>query len=174
MKSETFNKIIFNLVYITFWIIFIGLCINAGIQILFYILQLTRFSNIIPEILSKINSAPEENPVLFLILMLLKTFYYSLIAYISYIIIEILKQLKLEQPFSTKVKDLLLKITKVSLVLFATAILGHISTENFFLTTPKSFEWSENKIIFFTGIMYVVYLVFKKGLELQQQTDLTI
>lgn len=173
----TTNSTVLKIMNVLFWIAFIGLCIKTGALLVSFIVSL--FVN------------PEGANDLYLGLSLFDLYSYSkshyiyttslfivltgLKAYIAYYVIKIFMKFNLSKPFNDKLSDLFLKISYIAL---GAGILAIIS-ENYAKWIMKkgiavSIDWSGSEILLFAGVIYLFALVFKKGIELQTENDLTV
>lgn len=97
-------------------------------------------------------------------------------AYLFYLVITIFSKINIEQPFSLMVTNLLTKISHIALIIGS---LGYIANRyakwlfNKGISASRlNFESSE--FLFIAGILLVIALIFKRGIEIQQENDLTI
>lgn len=173
----TTNSTVLKTMNVLFWIAFIGLCIKTGtILTSFFVSQF-------------VNSSGAKNLYLGLNLFdlylydnLHYTFTVSLLifltglkAYVAYLAVKFFMKFKLSKPFSNDLTELFLKISYVSL---GTGILAIIANGYSKWVIKKGIsvpiDWSGNEILFFSGVIYLLALVFKKGSELQMENDLTV
>ena len=97
-------------------------------------------------------------------------------AYIAYWVVLIFKELKIELPFSRGIYGILIKISQIA---FWTGILSvvnrvysHGLMKEHDLEIP--IDWAHEEILFFAGVIYLIALVFKRGMELQSENELTV
>ena len=171
------TKQILKVMKILSWIIFIGLCIKAGAIIISFFVSL--FVN---EVASKdlylgldlseiYNSGIWQyvNVVSFIIsIAILK-------AYLFYLVIKIFLKMNLEYPFSVAVAHLISKISYVLLSIGIIAIIANSYAKRLLnrgLSFRLNFESSE--FLFMAGIIFIIALIFKRGIEIQQENNLTI
>ena len=176
MKTKA--DIIMQTMNILFWIIFIGLCIKTGA------LLVSFFSSLF--------SSPESASDLFigydlLTIYGLDTYQYVLIAsfililtglkaYIAYLVIKISIKFDLKNPFSLRTANLIQKISKIAVFTGLLAMIASRYCDWLF----KRFEIAEridlggSETLFFAGILFIIGQVFKRGVELQSENELTI
>lgn len=106
---------------------------------------------------------------------------YTLIFCISFIylfilIIKVLKKLKNSHPFSKETAQLILKISNGFFYLGCASILINFIFEIFKGEISFSYDLGNQNLQFFllAGVIYVVGQVYKRGVELQSENDLTI
>lgn len=174
MKTKT-NGILQVLKVLT-WIIFIGLCIKTGAIIISFIVSLFN-----PVAASNLYMGTDFSAVynsgfwkyagitsFFIVLSALK-------AYMFYLVIKLFSGLNLEQPFSERVGNLLVEISKVALGIGILAITANAYAK-FLLNRGIQFSYESNstEFLFVAGIVFVIAQIFKRGLELQNESDLTV
>lgn len=111
--------------------------------------------------------------------MSLLIFISGLQAYLFYLATRLFEKINLEKPFSEIVSKLILKI---SYVIFEIGILAIITTnyserlhkKGIVLPDINEFVNSSSEYIFFAGIVYIIAQIFKRGIELQNENDLTV
>lgn len=162
---------------VIFWVIFIGLCIKTGAILISFLVSLF------------VNSGGAKNLHLGLNLFDLFTFdklHYVFIvsfiilltglkAYIAYLVVKIFLKFKFSSPFKTPVTSLISKISYVALGTGILAILASAYSDWLFKKgIPISQDWGSGEILFFTGVIYIIAQVFKKGTEIQTENELTV
>ncbi len=181
MKQQTKTQVILSIMNVIFWITFIGLCIKAGAFIFSFIIGLL------------VNVAASRNLYLGLdlsSLIDLGDFHYINIAlaiivtsilkaYIAYLAVIISMKLRLAQPFNYEISALIAKISYVALI----AGIFQISAQAYYSALveiggqlpaiqPQIGEGGE--FLFLAGIIFIISQVFKRGLEIQAENELTI
>lgn len=171
------TKQILDIMKIVSWIIFIGLCIKAGALIISFFVSL--FVN--PEAASNLylglnlSEIYNSNKTYYIITVLYIISIAALKAYLFYWVIKIFLKINLEQPFSLAVGRLINTISYVALSigltnLFASAYAKWLVNKG--ISYRLTFECSE--FLFLAGILFVIGLLFKRGIEMQQENELTI
>lgn len=174
------NNLLFVGLQIIAWLIFVGLSIEAGAWIVNFI-----FSVFKPEVISRLYQK-------FDMLELYKTnkwsFYciYSLILSISilkavlfYIVVRLMYKMDLAKPFSNYVA---VQISLMSYYTLTIGFLGYISKETtknlinhgYDLSNLDKFWTDSQAFILMGAVIYVIATIFKKGVELQNENDLTV
>ncbi len=174
------NDFILKVLNVVSWIVFIGLCIEAGAIIFNFILTLFKpiASN---NIYKKLNlSELYENQFghyigvmsFIVVLSVLK-------AYLFYLVVKIFMKLNLVKPFNVEIADL---IQKVSLEAFTIAIVGLIANQYTNRLIQSGYEvnfvekyWNDTSaFLMMAAIIFVISQIFKKGIEIQNENDLTV
>ena len=181
MKQQTKTQLILSIMNVIFWITFIGLCIKAGAFTFSFIVSLF------------VNVAASKDLYLGLdlsSLSVLGSFHYITIAlaiivtsvlkaYIAYLAVKISMKLRLAQPFHFKISALIAKISYAALA----AAVFQISAQAYYnalLETgaqlpPIQLQIGEGGgFLFLAGIIFIISQIFKRGLEIQSENDLTI
>lgn len=96
--------------------------------------------------------------------------------YLFILIIKVLKKLKNSHPFSRETAHLILKISNGFFYLGYASILIDFIFEIFKGEISFSYDLGSQNLQFFllAGVIYVVGQVYKRGVELQSENDLTI
>lgn len=176
MKPNT--KIVLKVMHILSWITFIGLCISTGT--LLYAIIASAF--IIPEgIIDPVNGLD-----LFALKKLGTTYFINvsslvivisiLKAYMFFLVIKIFMKINLTHPFSSIMPKLL---GKISYVAFSIGLLSYIATSYSPRLPGRINGLAEltdgfHEFIFFAGIIFIISLIFQKGIEIQSENELTI
>jgi len=179
MKKKTHELLI--VMKVLTWLVFLGLCIKTGALIISFFVS------------EFINPSASKNFYLGFDLSNLKQFsngHYSamvlliivlsaLKALMFYHVIKFFLRLNLMNPFSPDVAFL---IKKISYVAFAIGTLSMIaiqysrwlSKNGVVFTGLMEFIDSGAAFLFFSGIIFIISLVFKKGIEIQTENELTV
>jgi hypothetical protein len=171
------TSLILKTMNVIFWIIYIGLCIQTGTILYSFFVSLA------------INPVAAQNLNLGLNLSGLYNYsitYYSLIvmmlivltglkAYIGYWVVKISMELKMEKPFSESIRRIIQNISLVSLWAGLLAIIAQTYSKMLIkIGIDIPINWAYGEILFFAGVIYIIALIFRKGIELQSEIDLTI
>lgn len=176
-KKET---LVFTFLHIMAWLIFVGLSIEAGGLIVNFVFSLYE-PGFIPNLYQKLDLT--EMYVVnkwgffsmysfILVISVLK-------AYLFYIVIMLLLRLDLSKPFSSFVSE---KISQISYFTFTIGLLSYMAREtaNDLLRRGYNVEqlnqfWVDSAaFILMAAIVYIIATIFKKGIELQNENDLTV
>lgn len=175
-KMKTKTESILTTMNVLSWVVFIGLLIKLGALIVSYFISIIN-----PEMTKNIYMGSDLFSLIkldfwkysvtaFLMITLL-----GLKAYTAYLVVQILSKINLEHPFIMRVA---LLIEKVSHVIFATwavsmlanAFHGWLLQNNL----PTTENWISGEFIFLAGVIFIIAQIFKKGIELQSENELTI
>jgi len=177
---KTKNDLILIVLNVVSWIIFIGLSIEAGGLIVNF-----AFSVFKPEIVGNLyqkldlSSLYQQSKWAFFGMYGFVIFIAVLKAILFYIVIMLPYKLDLSKPFSSFVAK---KITQISYYTFSIGILSFIAQQTAKNLSHHGFEidklsqfWVDSQaFILMAAVIYVIATIFKKGVEIQNENDLTV
>ena len=174
------NDLILKVLNVVSWIVFIGLCIEAGALIFNFILTLFKpiaANNIykglnLSEMYEK--AFPHFVGVMSFIVVLS-----VLKAYLFYLVVKIFIKLNLVKPFNVEIAKL---IEKISFEAFSIAIVSIIAHQYTNRLIQSGYEvshaekyWDDTAaFLMMAAIIFVISQIFNKGIELQNENDLTV
>jgi Protein of unknown function (DUF2975) len=94
-----------------------------------------------------------------------------------YVIFELLSKLKLQTPFSMEVEK---KLERIAYLLLGVWIVGNIFWKIYiyYLTNSTGIQLpaysTGDEYLFMAGVIYIISQVFKRGIEIQEENDLTV
>jgi hypothetical protein len=100
-------------------------------------------------------------------------------AYLFYLVVNLFRKLNFVAPFSTDIAKI---IEKISYEAFSIAILSIITKQYVKRLIQNGYELSDTStywndiaaFLMMAAIVYVISQIFKRGIELQQENDLTV
>ena len=176
MKTKTRTEVILIVMNILAWVTFIGLMIEAGAILISY-----GVSCVNPEAAKDLYKG--------LNLYNLSQFsfwYYSLSvsfmvalscmkAYVAFLVIKTLSKVNLKNPFTIEVARILERISYVLLGTWIVAVLNNAYTGWLLKRTGElQGDWVTVEFIFMAGLVFIISQVFKRGVEIQSENDLTV
>ena len=175
-KIQTRTEQILTVMRILAWVAFIGYLIGAGAVIISF-----AVSTISPEAarnlyqgmnlynLRQYNFLNYTASVSFIVALLLMK------SYVWFLVIKTLSKVSLMNPFKPEVVYLL---EKISYVLFGTWIVGILSSAYIKwlekVTGEIHGDWVSGEFIFMAGLVFIISQLFKRGVEIQSENDLTV
>ena len=176
IKAKTRTEQILTVMQILAWVAFIGYLLEAGA-----VLGTYGISCVNPEAaknlywgldfynLRQFNFWYYTLSVSFLMaLSLMKSF-------VWYLVIKTLSRINLMNPFKMEVA---MSLEKISYVLFGTWLIGILSSAHsrwlMKLTGELFGSWVNGEFIFMAGLVFVISQIFKRGVEIQSENDLTV
>ncbi|ANH82625.1 hypothetical protein A8C56_18065 [Niabella ginsenosidivorans] len=176
MKTNT--KMLLDIMQVVCWILFIGLCIQAGT--LLVSLLFTYFGNTrIAEQFAKDLYLPKlyhYSPFYYIALCSLLLAIALLKAHIFYLVIQFFSRVNMDHPFSHPVSNLISKVVQTAFGIGIIAVIGNVYNQALMKKNipATSLSWQSSEFLFLAGILFVISLIFKRGVALQSENDLTI
>lgn len=174
------SNFVFKALNIVAWIIFVGLCIEAGGLIVNFVFSLYKpefVQNLyqkldLSEMYSRSRWAFFNMYTFILVISILK-------AYLFYVVIRLIYKLDLSNPFNRYVSE---QITQISYLTLSIGLLSYIARQTAKNLMHRGYEidqlsqfWVDSEaFILMAAIVYIIAIIFKKGIELQNENDLTI
>lgn len=179
MATKKIN-FVFTVLSVAAWTIFVGLCIEAGALIVNFIFSLYN-PGMVDNLYQKMDLSQmyERSKVAYFSMYSFILVIAVLKAYLFYILIRLTTKLNLEKPFSPFVSK---QITQISRFTFAIGLISYIARETsknlqrhgYELEQLEKFWVDYNAFILMAAVVYVIALIFKKGIEIQSENELTI
>lgn len=159
------------------WIIFIGLCIKAGALIINLILSLFK-----PEIVPKpldLTELYKDNKWTFFQVYSLALSISMVKAYLFYLVVRLILKIDLSRPFNKYTSE---QISKISYYTLSIGLMSYIAkrfVENSMhqISVPETLTqfWGDSQAFVLMGaVLYIIATIFKKGVALQHENDLTV
>ena len=174
---SSYRTFVFQAVHVLFWIVFIGLGIETGALLTSFVATLIKGPDVIQYMYKDLNlSELQASNLVFYVNMASSMVLLSgLKAYMAYLVILILMSLKLEKPFDPSVVRRVVRISHVAmgagfLAIFMTGYSKWLVGRGYAI--PH--QWDGGEFLFLAGIIYIIANVLQKGVELQQENELTV
>ncbi|AEI49127.1 DUF2975 domain-containing protein [Runella slithyformis] len=174
------NNIVFKGLHIVAWVIFVGLCIEAGgltVNFIFSLYKPEFVQNLYQKLdLSQMYSRSKwaffSMYSFILIISMLK-------AYLFYEVILLISKLDLAKPFNSYVAN---RITKISYYTLSIGIISYLARQTAKNLLHREYEiaplnpfWADSQAyILMAAVIYVIATIFSKGVEIQNENDLTV
>lgn len=174
------NNFILSVLNVLSWIIFIGLCVEAGALIFNFVF--TLFKPIATNNIYKglnLSDLYENHFPYYIGLMSFVIVISLLKAYLFYLVVNIFMKLNLVKPFSSEIAKLIEKISYEALAIGIVSAVAHHYTKRLIHSGYEVNQIEEywNDIAAFlmmAAILFVISQIFRKGIELQNENDLTV
>ena len=174
------NNFVFWVLYIVAWLIFVGLSIEAGGLIVNFFFSMYN-PEFVPNLYQKLDLTEmyKESWLAFfgiysfiLIISILK-------ACLFYIVIRLMHKMDLSKPFNTFVAK---QISQISYFTLSIGILSYIARQSAknlmhygFVTEGLNQFWADSEAFILMGaVIYIIATIFKKGVDIQNENDLTV
>jgi hypothetical protein len=171
---------IFKFLQVVAWFIFVGVCIEAGALAVNFVYSLWN-PLVLKNLYNKLDlSAMYEQSQFVFFLMYSFILSISLLkAFLFYDVIKLVGKLDLQKPFSEFVSKQISRISSLSLTIglltvIASQVVKSISQKGFDVN-QLNFYWTYGEaFIFMAAILFIIATIFKRGIELQSENDLTV
>ena len=177
--SET-NNVVFKGLKIVAWVIFVGLCIEAGGLVVNFIFSLYN-----PEFVSKLYQKLDLSEMytnskwafysmysFILIISILK-------AYLFYLLIVLVTKIDLSKPFNSFVSK---QISQISYYTFSIGLLSYLARQvaknlqhrGYNIDMLNQFWADSQAFILMAAVIYVIAIIFSKGVANQEELEETV
>lgn len=174
------NNLVFWGLYIVAWLIFVGLSIEAGGLIVnfFFSLYKPEFVQNLYQTLDLTEMYKDSRLTFFgvysfiLIISILK-------ACLFYTVIRLMHKMDLSKPFNTFVAKQISYISYYTLLIGLLSYIARQLTKNLmhhnFVTDSLNQFWADSQAFILMGaVIYIIATIFKKGVDIQNENDLTV
>jgi len=174
------NNFVFKGLKIVAWIIFVGLCIEAGGLIVNFIFSLYN-PEFVQNLYQKLDLSKmyERSRWAFygmysfiLIISILK-------AILFYVVIKLVSEINLSKPFNKTVSIQILQISYYTLSIGLLSYLARQTAKNlqhrgYVIDTLNQFWADSQAFILMAAVIYVIAIIFSKGVEYQEELNETV
>jgi hypothetical protein len=171
------EKHVFGLLKLIVWVIFLGLCVKTGALITSFGVSLwvnpVAAADLYPGI--SLESIIKFGFIHYLIIVWLIISISAMKAYLFFLLLKTLLKLDLSNPFEQTLADLMQKMSLTAFHIGITAVI--IKEYSKWLVNQLlqfKIESGEVEYLFFAAILYVLVRIFKRGILLQSENELTI
>ncbi|WP_167618046.1 DUF2975 domain-containing protein [Maribellus sediminis] len=176
MKVNTRTEQILTVLKILAWVAFFGFAVSAVLFLSSYISGFWNSINIFD-----IKEAPnllqlrQENFGLYTILMAFSLIMALLKAIVWWMVAKIIDKIKIDNPFSMEVVH---QLEYISYSLFTIWVLSVTGGGFIAWLGDKAGHlndsWNKGPFLFMAGLVFVISQIFKRGVEIQSENDLTV
>jgi hypothetical protein len=163
------------------WIVFIGLCIKTGALLFsFFVSQHINAVDVKDLYLGlNLSRLKAYNPEYYSFMVALIVSASALKAYMFYLAIKMFSEINFAQPFSDYMASLITDISYVALAIGVfTLVAGEfnkwLTINGVTLNTLSAYLTGGAEFLFLAGVVFMISIVFKRGIEIQAENDLTI
>lgn len=174
------NNLVFNGLHIVAWVIFVGLCIEAGGLIVNFIFSLYK-PEFVQNLYQKLDLTEmyEDSRLAFFGIYSFILTISILKAYLFYIVVRLMQKMDLSKPFNTFVAR---QISRISYFTLSIGLLSYIARQlaknlmhHGFITDSLNQFWADSQAFILMGaVIYIIATIFKKGVDIQNENDLTV
>ncbi|HRK54069.1 MAG TPA: DUF2975 domain-containing protein [Cyclobacteriaceae bacterium] len=174
------NNFIFTGLKIVAWIIFVGLCIEAGGLIVNFIFSLYN-PEFVQNLYQKLDLSElyERSKWAFFSMYSFVLIISILKAVLFYVVIILVTKIDLQKPFNSFVSGQISKISYYTLAIGLLSFLARQSAKNlqhrdYSIDILNQFWADSQAFILMAAVIYVIATIFSKGVEIQNENDLTV
>lgn len=174
------NNFVFTGLKIVAWIIFVGLCIEAGGLIVNFFFSMYN-PDFVQNLYQKLDLSEmyEGSKWIFFGMYGFILFISILKALLFYVVIRLVTNIDLLKPFNSFVSE---QIKQISYYTFSIGLLSYIAQQTTKNLLHYGFEidilnqfWADSQAyILMAAVIYVIATIFSKGVEIQNENDLTV
>jgi len=175
-KSKTKTAQILAVMRILAWVAFFGLCIEAGAIVISYGVSCVNpegaknlYKGLNLYNLRQYNFWHYTLTVSFMVALSLMK------AYVSFLVVKALSKINMTNPFKVEVAQTL---EKMSYYIFGTWFVAMLSNAHVGWLLNRTGELQSNfvsgEFIFLAGVVFIISQIFKRGIEIQSENDLTV
>ena len=174
------NNFIFKGLHIVAWVIFVGLGIEAGALIVNFIFSIHK-PEFVQNLYQKLDLSEmyTRSKWAFFSMYSFILFISLLKAYLFYIVVILMHKIDLLNPFNSVVSR---QISQISYYTFSIGILSYIARQTaknlqhhgYIIDNLNEFWADSQAFILMSAVIYVIATIFKKGVEIQNENDLTV
>jgi len=157
------------------WLVFIGLLIKAGTILFSYFVSIGNeqaAKNLFDGL--DLSTYRDYSFTQYTLIVSYKVALFSIEAYIAFLVTKLLSGLNLEKPFSVSVQLLMQKISYSILYLWILAIVHNTHVQFIGKRYEFPIELFSSDFIFLAGVIFIFAQIVKRGIEMQQENDLTV
>lgn len=174
------NNFIWKAIQTICWLIFAGYSVQTGALLFNFVYSL--FNPIATYNLHlglNLSGLYNNSQTLFVLVFILIIAVSGLKAFVFFIVLKLFKKLNLVKPFSENVSSIISKITYYA---FTIGIISFIAQRLIQRLIEKGYNvgvveryWDDGGVyLMMSAILFVITLIFQRGIELQKENDLTV
>lgn len=174
------NDFVFKGLQIVAWVIFVGLCIEAGGLIVNFIFSLYN-PELIQNLYQKLDLSEmyERSKWAFFSMYSFILIISILKAVLFFVVIRLVSKIDLSKPFNSFASRQITRISRFTLSIGFLSYVARQSANNLlhdgFVTDNLNQFWADSQaFILMAAVIYIIAIIFKKGVDLQNENDLTV
>ena len=177
--SDT-NNFVFKGLKIVAWVIFVGLCIEAGGLLVNFFYSLYK-PEVVPNLYQNLDLSKvyARSKWAFFGIYSFLLFISILKAYLFYLVIILVTKIDLEKPFNDFVAK---QISQISYYTLSIGLLSYIALKTSLSLRYDEFEidkanefWADSQAFILMGaVIYIIAVIFSKGVEYQEELEETV
>ena len=173
MKATT----VLDILRVVSWILFIGLCIRTGAMIISFFVSLFINAQAAGDIYLGLNLSElmDYNKWHYIVMAVLIIALSGLKAYLFHWVIKIISKINFTNPFSEHNGKIIFIMSSIALQIgiLAVALKSYTQWLSKNLVVI-SYRGESSDFLYLAGILFVIGYIFKRGVELQSENELTV
>ena len=174
------NNLVFTGLKIISWLIFVGLCIEAGGLLVNFFFSLYR-PEFVKNLYQKLDLSDlyARSKMVFFGMYSFILFISVLKAVLLYIVVRLVSKIDLSKPFNSYVSRQISLISYYTLTIGLFSYIARELAKNLqhqgYVTENLNQFWTDSQaFILMAAVVYIIATIFKKGIEIQNEIDLTV
>ena len=174
------NNFVFKSLHVVAYIIFIGLSIETGALIVNFFFSLFK-PEFVQNLYQKLDLTAmyKASKMVFFGIYSFILFISVMKASLFYIVIRLMHKMDLTKPFNTFVSNQILLISYYTLSIGLFSFIARELTKNLnhygFIPDQLNEFWADSQAFIVMGaVVYIIATIFKKGVDIQNENDLTV
>ena len=174
------NNLVFTGLKIISWLIFAGLCIEAGGLLVNFFFSLYR-PEFVKNLYQKLDLSDlyARSKMVFFGMYSFILFISVLKAVLFYIVVRLVSKIDLSKPFNSYVSRQISLISYYTLTIGLFSYIARELAKNLqhqgYVTENLNQFWTDSQaFILMAAVVYIIATIFKKGIEIQNEIDLTV
>ena len=174
------NNFVFKALKIVSWVIFVSLCVEAGALLVNFIFSIYK-PGFVQNLYQKLDLSEmyERSKWVFFSMYSFILVISILKAVLFYVVIHLLTKIDLSKPFNSFVSK---QILLLSYYTVSIGLISHIAQQfarnlmhHGYITSNLNAFWADSQaFILMSAVIYIIAQIFKKGIEIQNENELTI
>jgi len=174
------DNFIFIVLHVVAWIIFVGLSIEAGGLVVNFMFSIYK-PEIVPLLYQKLDLTTlyDRSKWDFFGIYSFALVVSIMKAYLFYMVVTLMHKIDLSNPFSSLVSTQITRLSYCTLSIGVLSYLARQTAKNMYhnghaLDNLNQFWADSDAFILMAAVIYIIATIFKKGVELQNENELTV
>ncbi len=174
------NNIIWKGIQVICWLILIGYCIQTGALLFNFIFSLFRpIATHNLHIGLNLSELYNQSKVIYSFVFAVIIVISGLKAYLFFVVLKLFKALNHTKLFSEDVSAIIYTITSYTFAIGLVSVIAHqiakkLSVRGYNLDVIERYWNDGSGYLVLSAILFLIALIFQKGIELQNENDLTV
>lgn len=174
------DNLIWKTIQTICWFIFAGYCVQTGALFFNYTYSLFKPIAIYNLHLGlNLSDVYQKSMIAYTIIFMLIIAISAFKSYLFFLTLKLFKKLNLSNPFSSQVQNNIAKITYLTFFIgvvctIALQVFKKLVLKGYDIGVVERYVNDGEAYLVMAAILYVIVLIFKRGIELQNENDLTV